>query len=86
MLISQIVAMLIQLNYIVTAAVAYGMSTYMAWNLVPILNAARSVKLSRFLSFPNSGSLTDYMRGRGTAYLVAQSQITLQINTAASTR
>ncbi|RAO69110.1 uncharacterized protein BHQ10_005122 [Talaromyces amestolkiae] len=33
-------AMLIPFNYIVTDAIRYGMSTYLAWGLVPILNGA----------------------------------------------
>lgn len=36
-----IVAMLIPFDFIVTAAIRYGMSTYLAWCLVPILNGAR---------------------------------------------
>lgn len=33
--------MLIPFNYIVTDAIRYGMSSYLAWGLVPILNGAR---------------------------------------------
>lgn len=46
-----IVAMLIPFNYIVTAAIRYGMSTYLAWGLVPILNGARYFFLPLLLYF-----------------------------------